>query len=69
MQKVLDRFSTDITVCDNDSENFGATIDLLMSQNVRQVFARPHTPKDKPHIENFIGKYQKNALTKAEINV
>ena len=70
MQKVLDRFGTDITVvCDNGSENFGATFDLLMSQNVRQVFARPHTPKDKPHIENFIGKYQKNALTKAEINV
>ena len=63
MQKVLDRFGTDITVvCDNGSENFGATFDLLMSQNVRQVFARPHTPKDKPHIENFIGKYQKECL-------
>ncbi len=63
MQKVLDRFGTDITVvCDNGSENFGATFDLLISHNVRQIFARPHTPKDKPHIENFIGKYQKECL-------
>lgn len=63
MQKVLDRFGKDIIlVCDNGSENFGATYDLLEEANVRQVFARPHTPKDKPHIENFIGKYQKECL-------
>ena len=67
MQKVLDRFGTDIiVVCDNGSENFGATFDLLKSQNVRQIFARPHTPKDKPHIENFIGKYQKECLDESK---
>lgn len=60
MQKVLDRFGTNIAiVCDNGSENFGATFNLLANSNVRQIFARPHMPKDKPHIENFIGKYQK----------
>ena len=67
MQKVLDRFGKDIIlVCDNGSENFGKTFDLLEAAKVRQVFARPHTPKDKPHIENFIGKYQKECLDESE---
>lgn len=67
MQKVLDKFGKDIIlVCDNGSENFGATFKLLEKENVRQVFARPHTPKDKPHIENFIGKYQKECLNESE---
>lgn len=67
MQKVLNRFGKDIIlVCDNGSENFGQTFDLLEKENVRQVFARPHTPKDKPHIENFIGKYQKECLDESE---
>lgn len=67
MQKVLDRFGANITiVCDNGSENFGATFDLLARSNVRQLFARPNTPKDKPHIENFIGKYQKECLNESD---
>lgn len=67
MQKVLDHFGKDIIlVCDNGSENFGATYDLLEEAKVRQVFARPHTPKDKPHIENFIGKYQKECLDESK---
>lgn len=67
MQKVLDRFGTDIIViCDNGSENFGETFKLLDEANVRQVFTRPQTPKDKPHIENFIGKYQKECLNESE---
>ncbi|MBR2543454.1 transposase [Candidatus Saccharibacteria bacterium] len=67
VQKVLDRFGTDIIlVCDNGSENFGKTYDLLKAKGVRQVFARPHTPKDKPHIENFIGKYQKECLNESD---
>lgn len=67
MQKVLDRFGTDIIlVCDNGSENFGETFRLLEDMKVRQVFTRPHTPKDKPHIENFIGKYQKECLNESE---
>ena len=67
MQKVIDRFGKDIiVVCDNGSENFGATFNLLKKNNIRQIFARPHTPKDKPHIENFIGKYQKECLNESE---
>lgn len=66
MQKVLDRFGKDIIlICDNGSENFGETYDLLEKVGVRQIFARPHTPKDKPHIENFIGKYQKECLNES----
>ena len=65
--KVLDRFGKDIIlVCDNGSENFGETFQLLEDAEVKQVFARPHTPKDKPHIENFIGKYQKECLNESE---
>ncbi len=67
MRKVLARFGKDIiVVCDNGSENFGATFDLLQKNQVRQIFARPHTPKDKPHIENFIGKYQQECLNESE---
>lgn len=67
MQKVLDRFGKNITViCDNGSENFGETFDLLEQAKVRQIFTRPNTPKDKPHIENFIGKYQKECLDESE---
>ena len=67
MQKVLGRFGTNIIlVCDNGSENFGETFTLLEDSGVRQVFARPRTPKDKPHIENFIGKYQRECLDESE---
>lgn len=66
MQKVLSRFGKHIiVVCDNGSENFGETFNLLEKTGVKQVFARPHTPKDKPHIENFIGKYQKECLNES----
>ena len=67
MRKVIDRFGKDIIlVCDNGSENFGETFKLLENEQIRQIFARPHTPKDKPHIENFIGKYQKECLNESE---
>ena len=67
MQKLLDRFGENILViCDNGSENFGEAFDLLEERGVRQIFARPHTPKDKPHIENFIGKYQKECLDESD---
>lgn len=67
VKKALDKFGTDIVfICDNGSENFGETYELLEKVGVPQVFARPHTPKDKPHIENFIGKYQKECLNESE---
>jgi len=51
-----------IILNDNGSENLGQAYDLLQTQGITQYFARPHTPKDKPYIENFIGKYQKECL-------
>lgn len=63
IEEVIRRFGKDIfIVCDNGSENFKEVYDLLQELQIPQLFARPHTPKDKPHIENFIGKYQKECL-------
>lgn len=67
MQKLLARFGKDcIIVCDNGSENFGEAMDFLDNIGARQVFTRVHTPKDKPFIENFIGKYQLECLNESE---
>lgn len=63
IEEAVKRFGRNIiVVCDNGSENFKDTFAWLKANNIPQVFARPHTPKDKPHIENFIGKYQKECL-------
>lgn len=63
IEEIIRRFGKDIVlVCDNGSENFKEVYDLLKEAGVPQLFSRPHTPKDKPHIENFIGKYQKECL-------
>ncbi len=40
---------------DNGSENMGAFAELLEGQDLIHCWARPYTPKDKPHIESFIG--------------
>ncbi|MGB3023975.1 MAG: DDE-type integrase/transposase/recombinase [Candidatus Saccharimonadales bacterium] len=40
---------------DNGSENLGAFAALLQEQPTTHYWARPHTPKDKPHVERFIG--------------
>ncbi|MCA9330076.1 transposase [Candidatus Saccharibacteria bacterium] len=34
----------------------------LKSHDITQYFARPHTPKDKPRVENLIGKLQQECL-------
>lgn len=47
---------------DNGSENLGAFADLLRDEGVTQYFARPHTPKDKPHVERFIGSLEKECI-------
>ncbi len=63
LQKVLDIFGKDICILnDNGSENFGKALAYLRDQNITQYFARPHTPKDKPHVENLIGKLQQECL-------
>lgn len=47
---------------DNGSENLGAFAKLLEDQHITQYFARPRTPKDKPHVERFIGSLERECL-------
>jgi len=63
IEKVIATFGKDIQVLnDNGSENFGETYRYLDEHSITQYFTRPHTPKDKPHIENLIGKLQQECL-------
>lgn len=63
LQKVVAAFGTGITVLnDNGSENFLHAYEYLKEREIPQYFARPHTPKDKPHVENLIGKLQQECL-------
>lgn len=47
---------------DNGSENLGAFATLLKDQQLPQYFARPRTPKDKPHVERFIGSLERECI-------
>ncbi len=47
---------------DNGSENLGAFAELLQTQPTTHYFARPRTPKDKPHVERFIGSLEKEFI-------
>ena len=49
-------------VTDNGSENMGAFAELLESQTTERYWARPHTPKDKPHVERFIGSLERECI-------
>lgn len=47
---------------DNGSENMGSFAELLQSQPTEHYWARPHTPKDKPHVERFIGTLERECI-------
>lgn len=47
---------------DNGSENFGAFTELVNEQAITHYLARPHTLKDKPHIERFIGSLERECI-------
>ncbi len=47
---------------DNGSENLGAFAELVKSQRIDHYFARPRTPKDKPHVESFIGTLEREFI-------
>jgi transposase InsO family protein len=47
---------------DNGSENMGAFAQLLQAQTTEHYWARPRTPKDKPHVERFIGSLERECL-------
>ena len=60
---VLSIFGKDVCIVnDNGSENHKHAYQYLKDQDVTQYFTRPHTPKDKPHVENVIGKLQQECL-------
>lgn len=47
---------------DNGSENMGAFAKLLSEQPTAHYWARPRTPKDKPHVERFIGTLEREFI-------
>jgi putative transposase len=62
-KKTVDAFGLPkAALSDNGSENLGAFAELLGSQQVTHYFARPYTPKDKPHVERFIGSLEKECI-------
>jgi transposase InsO family protein len=63
LEKAVDVFGEGIVIVnDNGSENMGRSYEYLKSKSITQYFARPNTPKDKPHVENLIGKLQQECL-------
>ena len=63
LEKALAVFGQDMVIVnDNGSENYAHAYNYLKTHNITQYFTRPHTPKDKPHVENFIGKLQQECL-------
>lgn len=63
LEKSTATFGKDIVVVnDNGSENFAVALQYLKDEGITQYFARPRTPKDKPHVENLIGKLQTECL-------
>ena len=47
---------------DNGSENMGAFAALLETQTTEHFWARPRAPKDKPHVERFIGSLERECI-------
>jgi len=63
LQATINVFGKNICIInDNGSENYKHAYSYLKTNNITQYFARPHTPKDKPHVENLIGKLQQECL-------
>jgi len=56
-------------ITDNGSENMGAFAKLLQEQPTDHYWARPHTPKDKPHVERFIGSLEQECLQWGGVSV
>jgi putative transposase len=62
-RKAVDRLGLpEAVVTDNGSENSGAFAALLQTQPTNHYWARPHSPKDKPHVERFIGTLERECL-------
>lgn len=63
LEKTIEVYGNDVVIVnDNGSENYKHAYEYLKQAHIIQYFARPHTPKDKPHVENLIGKLQQECL-------
>jgi len=63
LQKAVKVFGNRIVIInDNGSENYRHAYQYLKQENIIQYFTRPYRPKDKPHVENVIGKLQQECL-------
>ena len=70
IKKIVAKFGKDITIVnDNGSENMGEAEAFLKEaeaflkkENIKQLWTRVRKPKDKPHIERFIGTLQREFL-------
>ncbi len=63
LEKAINIFGNDVVIVnDNGSENYRHAYEYLKKKHIIQYFTRPHTPKDKPHVENLIGKLQQECL-------
>lgn len=63
LNKIVNKFGNKITIVnDNGSENMGEAEEWLKENNIKQLWARVKVPKDKPHIERFIGTMQREFL-------
>jgi putative transposase len=70
LQKAISIYGNDVVIInDNGSENYRHAYEYLKKEHVVQYFARPHTPKDKPHVENLIGKLQQECLDEDRSNM
>jgi len=57
------RFGKSVSfVNDNGSENMKEVREYLASQGITQYWAHPHSPKEKPFVERFIGTMQREFL-------
>jgi transposase InsO family protein len=63
LREVVARFGCGIKIVnDNGSENKKDAEEFLAENSAVQYWARPYRPKDKPHIERFIGTFQREFL-------
>lgn len=51
-----------VVLNDNGSENLGHFANTLTEEEVDHYFARPRTPKDKPHVERMIGSLERECI-------
>jgi len=56
------QFEPQAVLNDNGSENLGKFAQVLEELETPQYFARPRTPKDKPHVERMIGTIERECI-------